>query len=823
MYMKYPLRHLSIIFIFSVVSIHCSIFDPITRIGNTKNTIQEVPGTNPDDEIPVQLSVRSTSEEVIPGLLGKRPLWNSSGTDDLYIGLIQEKYLIESSFGSSIPFDPSTCDPFIFSKLVYDETIPVSVCPGSYFFALVQRGEAQDFSNYTIISLSATPIEIVTPLSDSIFQLDISKNGIMYILNYTDLVNAHVITAVGEGKNLERTLDGEYDATIDFEEYAGNKSDYSSFVMDIIQETNIYGELDHGLRAESSFTSSIMRGTIDPLSEDNCFRFNLEYRTPWGGNYSCEKMIMLNAPFACFADTLDYDAQGADIIGYVHVIETISGKNCPLMLENQFLNTTGILKLTQKGSIDKNYTEAESLISKVSTPIQVAMDTKTFTVPYDNLKLSSWCYDSHNHFKNMSTKKLQDLLYNAGLSESPAAFELKGEVGVMDGVVSLHFGSHTQTLTLKGNLGYASAWKEVPGDRYKIAFGAYTSESVNDLPLINIYMDVSDTAEDTLPYCVSYIAITNDPLVQKDISTEHPPTGELLKDKLIDVTKWKESAAFTISGDCSAYSDLLNLYNSSTVYVNAQKDTKGYIQLSFKDTNGNTLFQDSRFIGDTYQYNAREGNNLYTIAYTKDYFSYSLRIHDYYTQTNGCNLSLTIASPYQFDYTPLSLSDLHYTAAVVPSTESDYPDYWIDSHCTKEDFQALIGTDTFSEDIILDIYMYAETKTASVVIAINTSDDDVTNDKIIGDSAAITLNSHDILEGKTTYSFENFDSPLTLSLTLSDGTESTGDVSIFGLATIDSQSSTENKQSFFIAYNRYDTIYNNYCSLYVYPSLITKE
>jgi hypothetical protein len=119
--------------------------------------------------------------------------------------------------------------------------------------------------------------------------------------------------------------------------------------------------------------------------------------------------------------------------------------------------------------------------------------------------------------------------------------------------------------------------------------------------------------------------------------------------------------------------------------------------------------------------------------------------------------------------------------------------------------------------------MYAATKTASVLATFNGSDDDVTNDIVIGSTAPLILNTSEAALGNISYYFSNFDVPTLLPVTLRDGNVSSALFTISGSVVFDEDSGEEKYSYVALLYDRYDNLYDSNCSIGIYPSVIEKQ
>jgi len=184
---------------------------------------------------------------------------------------------------------------------------------------------------------------------------------------------------------------------------------------------------------------------------------------------------------------------------------------------------------------------------------------------------------------------------------------------------------------------------------------------------------------------------------------------------------------------------------------------------------------------------------------------------------------LYLSSDHNFKYTPKALSNQVFKATLQEKNQWGYADYWVDSKCDSGDFKALFGRDTFQKDIILTATLDAVTKKANVIANINSTSSDTSDDKKIEAAADLTLDTWNVLYGKTSYSFGTWNSPQELSVTLSNGTTTKATLSVSGSFTLENTTTGTNNSTYqymSMYYSRYDNNYYNYCYISIYPSLI---
>ncbi len=832
--------------------------------------------------IVLQLLVSSGSKSAIPSLLGKQAVPSQTSylfknassarlSEDeealLYVGLLKRDNLVRTILGSLFGSDEEedTCEPYVLSKLTYDEKISLAICSGSYVFMVVKVKAVDNLADYEIVAMGTKEID-VTATIDNVFQLDIDKNGSLLISNYEELITSGALVETNENIPYHQSIDGSYAVTMDFgtnlsglsisslaksqtegssEAGIGNKEDYKSFTIDISQEVARDGTLKSGLIAQSSLTSSFLNGSIEPVKvpfvDSGCFRFDLEYRIPSGASGTCEKIINFNSSLSCFTDVISsiYDAGDDFIVGAFQVVETLSGENCPVMLEDQFVNATGVFHMTKKGDPAVTYEEAQVAITEASTQANVQIATKTYTVSTADLAKSSWCYDKNYSYSQMSETEVKALLLSSKLISSLDITDLTADIGVSNGVVQFTMGSINETLNLESNYGYAYAYKDFITDPVKVSGGCYSSKDSNSHDILSCYINMYDNPNYVAPYCAIYATFTTDPLTKAEIGITPPPSGTIVAantstsasgvtGQYIDVGKWKEYKNLTLTGDCSAYPDLVNLYNGTEAYLSVEKNDKGLITFTFKDPTGNVIYKNEAQINDDYYYYKCDSNTnsiCTSMSIDKNYYYLSVYIYNYYyySSSNSCNLNLYLSSDHNFKYTPKALSNQVFKATLQEKNQWGYADYWVDSKCDSGDFKALFGRDTFQKDIILTATLDAVTKKANVIANINSTSSDTSDDKKIEAAADLTLDTWNVLYGKTSYSFGTWNSPQELSVTLSNGTTTKATLSVSGSFTLENTTTGTNNSTYqymSMYYSRYDNNYYNYCYISIYPSLI---
>ncbi len=844
------------------------LIDDITSSGNDSN----IEDTAKNEPITLQLLISAASQGALPGLLGKQAIPGASSfllknvsstlsSDEealLYVGLLKQDNLVQTILGSLFGSEEdNSCDPYVLAQLSYDEKISLSICTGSYLFMIVKVASADNLADYEIIAMGTKEIDVTSTI-DSVFKLDVDSNGNLLISNYTELIESGALIETNEDVPYYKTLDGSYDVSIDFtanlsglnlsalgknstegtaEGGIGDKDDYKSFTLDIAQRLESDGTLKSELVAESSLTSSFLNGSVEPIKvpfvESGCFRFDLEYRIPYGASGTCEKIINFNSSFACFTDVISsvYDAGGADIVGSFQVVETISGENCPIMQETQFANANGVFKMTKKGDPSTTYEQAQVAITEASAQATIQIPTKSYSVSISDLAKGSWCYDKNYSYSQMSETQLKALLLASKLITSSDATELSADIGVASGVVQFSVGSLSDTLNLEANYGYAYAYKDFVSTPYKVSGGCYSTKS-NDQDLLSCYVNMYDSATYTVPYCAVYATFTTDPLAKADLGITPPPSGTISsstntdsKGQYIDIAKWKEYNYFTMLGNCNSYGDIANLYNGTEAYLKVEKNTDGNIVFTFNDANGNLIYKNEALINDNYySYTCDSNNNKLctSVSIDKNYYSLYVSVYDYYSNSANCNLYLSITSDYNFNYTPVALSNQVYKATLQETNQWGGKDYWTDASCDKGDYKAFFGTETFPTDIVFQVTLDASTKKVNIVAEINKSNSDSSDDKEITVSVDPTLNTWDVLNGKTSYSFYN--NGQQLAVNLSNGRTSSANLSTSGSLTLEDTSNSKypTYQYFSMYYSRYDNSYYNYCYISVYPSKIEK-